>query len=46
VTIEQILTRVDIEGGMGFLMQGTESDELRASTDTVSGPVVSLQEIQ
>jgi hypothetical protein len=27
VAVEQILARVDVEGGMGFLMQGTESDE-------------------
>jgi len=42
VAVEQILARVDIERGMGFLMQRTESDELGASVSTVSGPVVPL----
>jgi hypothetical protein len=46
MAVEQILARVDIEGRMGFLMQGTESDELGASAGAVSGPVVPLQVLE
>lgn len=46
VAVEQILARVDVEGGMGFLMQGTESDELGARAGAVSGPVVPLQVLE
>ena len=46
VAVEQILASIDVEGGTGFLMQGTESDELGASPGAVPGPVVPLQEIQ
>jgi len=31
---------------MGFLMQGTESDELGTSAGAASGPVVPLQVLQ
>jgi hypothetical protein len=31
---------------MGFLMQGTESDELGASASAVPGPVVPLQVLE
>jgi len=43
---EQILARVDVERGMGFLMQRTESNELGASTGAVTGPVVPLQIVE
>src|SRR5580658_9804494 len=46
VAVEQILARVDVEGRMGFLMQGAESDELGASAGAVSGPLVSLQVLE
>src|SRR5215469_1236233 len=48
VAVEQVLVRVDVERGMSFLVQRTESHELRANAnaDTGTAPVVSLQEIQ
>ena len=46
VAVEQILARVDIEGGMDFLMQRTESDELGARAGAVSDPVVPLQVLE
>src|SRR5271165_6084551 len=46
MTVEQILASIDVEGGMGFLMQGTDPDELGARPGAVPGPVVPLQEIQ
>src|ERR1700722_19609232 len=46
VAVEQILARVDIEGGTGFLMQGTASDELGARASAMSDPVMPLQVLQ
>ena len=46
VAVEQILARVDIEGGMDFLMQRTESDELGARAGAVSDPVMPLQVLE
>jgi len=37
---------VDVEGGMGFLMQRTEADELGTSSNGTTGPVVPLQVLQ
>jgi hypothetical protein len=46
VAVEQIFTGVDEEGGVGFLMQRAESDELGASRDGAPAPVVLLQVLQ
>jgi hypothetical protein len=46
VTIEQVFERVDIERGAGLGMQGTEPDELGASSSGASAPVVPLQVLQ
>ena len=46
VTVEQVFLRVDVEGGMGVLMQRTESRELGAGTDPMPSPVVPLQVLQ
>ena len=46
MTVEQVLMRVDVEGGMGFLMQWTEADKLRASSNGMTGPVVPLEVLQ
>jgi hypothetical protein len=45
VAVEDILVRVDIERGPGFLMQGTESDILPA-TCRPTDPAVLLQIIE
>jgi len=42
VAVEDILARVDIERGMGLLMQRTESDKLE-STRRMTSPVMLLQ---
>ncbi len=46
MTVEQVLMGVDVEGGMGFLMQRTETDELGTSSNGTTGPVVLLQVLQ
>src|SRR6516162_5922239 len=46
VTVEQILKRVDVKGGMGFLMQRTQAHELGAISNGTTGPVVLLEELQ
>ena len=46
VAVEQIFLCVDVEGGMGILMQRTEPRELGASTNPIPSPVVPLQEVQ
>ena len=46
VAVEQIFAGVDEEGGVGFLMQRAESDELGASLGGAPAPVVLLQVLQ
>src|SRR6516225_2819491 len=46
VAIEQVFLRVDVERGLSFLMQGTQSHELGADADLMSSPVVPLQVLQ
>ena len=36
MTEEQVFLGVDVEGGMGLLMQGTESDKLWPGADPMS----------
>ena len=46
VTVEQILVRVDVEGGVGLLMQRTQAHELGALSNGTTSPVVSLEVLQ
>jgi len=46
VTVKEIFAGVDIERRVGFRMQGTESDELRAESDRPSGPTLLPQIIE
>src|SRR6267143_1277932 len=46
MTVGQVLVGVDVEGGMGFLMQRTETAELGTSSNGTTGPVVLLQVLQ
>src|SRR5258708_7333285 len=46
VTVEQVFSDVDVEGGMGVLMQRTESRELWAGADPMPSPMVPLQVLQ
>src|SRR5438876_2852329 len=46
VTVEQILVRVDVEGGVGLLMQRTQAHELGALSNGMTSPVVSLEVLQ
>src|SRR6516162_2301493 len=46
VAIEQVFLRVDVERGLGFLMQGTQSYELGAGADLMPSPMVPLQVLQ
>ena len=46
MTVEQIFYGVDVEGGAGFLMQWTETDEFSAIPHGTTGPVVLLQVLQ
>ena len=46
VAVEEIFAGVDIEGGTGFRVQGTESDELGAMTSRPEDPVLLPQIIE
>jgi hypothetical protein len=46
VTVEQVFAWVDVEGRAGVRMQGTEPDELGASSGGAPTPLVSLQVLQ
>ena len=43
VTIEQVFLSIDVERGMGLLMQRAESDELRPGADLLAFPLVPVQ---
>jgi len=43
MTVERVREGVDIKGGMGFLIQRAETDELRTSSNGTTCPVVPLQ---
>jgi hypothetical protein len=46
VTVKEIFAGVDIERRAGFLMQGTQANELLCSTGVTGSPVVPLQVFQ
>src|ERR1700751_6437548 len=46
VTVEQILVRVDVEGGVGLLMQRTQAHKLGSISSGTTGPVVPLEVLQ
>jgi hypothetical protein len=46
VTVEQILSGIDIEGRPGIGVQRAQSHELIAATDAATGPVAPLQVLQ
>jgi hypothetical protein len=46
VAVEKVFLRINVERGMGFLMQGTQSQELAAGADLMPGPMVPLQVLQ
>src|SRR5262249_58541476 len=46
VAVEQVFLRVDVERGLGFLMQGTQSHELGAGAGLMPSPMVLLQVLQ
>jgi len=46
VTVEEIFAGVDIERGLGFLVQRTEADELGAVTGRPAGPILLPQIVE
>jgi hypothetical protein len=46
MAVEQILGGIDVEGGMGLLVKGTQPDPLLAEAGTIRLPVVALQILQ